>query len=259
MIQPANHRTLFRKVLFVLVSSALLIACKSSRNLQTIAEVNMEINAASPVDTALSNMILPYQIEMQALMSEVLNVAEVDLIKGRPESNLGNLIADLSMDVGGKLYQAEVGESIDFCLLNEGGMRGSIAQGPISLGNVFELMPFENELVVITLSYDKTMEIFDYLVVSGGEPISNAELVIKDEKPYSVLINGQVPDSTRNYRILTTDYLARGGDKMYFFIDPINYEKVGVKLRDAIILYLEDQALEGEEIYSSKDGRIRYE
>jgi hypothetical protein len=120
-------------------------------------------------------------------------------------------------------------------------------------------MPFENELVVITLSYEKTMEIFDYLIATGGEPISHAELVIVNELPFSILIDKEIPDSNLTYKVLTSDYLARGGDKMNFFLDPIDHEKVGIKLRDAIILYLKQKADAGEEITSEIDGRIRYE
>lgn len=217
------------------------------------------MNSKSTLNEEITELILPYKTELTEQMSVVLNNSAEDLVKGRPESKLGNFIADLSYQIGTQLYHPEDSIAIDFCILNEGGMRASISKGPITLGKVFELMPFENELVVVTLSYEKTMEIFDYLISTGGEPISQAELVIVNEQAYSILINNETPDSSFSYKVLTSDYLARGGDKMNFFLNPIKYEKVGIKLRDAIILYLNQKAEAGEEITSEIDGRIRYE
>jgi len=249
------------KILRILLLGSLfaLLSCKAYKQAKIIDKEFIEMNSSSAVNSEITQTILPYQEELDKQMSVVLNYAAEDFVKGRPESKLGNLVADLSYQIATQRYQPADSIPIDFCLLNEGGMRASIAQGPITLGEVFELMPFENELVVITLSYEKTMEIFDYLIATGGEPISHAELIIVNETPYSVLIDGEVPDSTLTYKILTSDYLARGGDKMNFFLDPINSEKVGIKLRDAIILYLDQKAEADENITSKLDGRIRYE
>jgi 2',3'-cyclic-nucleotide 2'-phosphodiesterase (5'-nucleotidase family) len=249
------------KILRILLLGSLLalLSCKAYKQGKIIDEEFIVMNSTSPVNSEITQSILPYQEELNKQMSAVLNYAAEDLVKGRPESKLGNLLADLSFQIATQIYQPEDSIPINFCLLNEGGMRASIAKGPITLGEVFELMPFENELVVVTLSYEKTMEIFNYLIATGGEPISNAELIIVNETPYSVLIDDEIPDSTFTYKVLTSDYLARGGDKMNFFLDPINHEKVGIKLRDAIILYLEQKAKADEEITSKLDGRIRYE
>lgn len=235
------------------------LSCNSYKQSKVIEKEFIEMNSASPLNDGITELIMPYKADLNEQMSAVLNTSKEDLVKGRPESKLGNFMADLSYEIATQLYQPKDSIAIDFCLLNEGGMRASIAKGPITLGEVFELMPFENELVVITLTYEKTMEIFDYLIGTGGEPISHAELVIVNELPYSILIDGEIPDSNLTYKVLTSDYLARGGDKMNFFLDPINHEKVGIKLRDAIILYLKQKADAGEEISSEIDGRIRYE
>lgn len=255
---PMNRYFTF-PVLTLIGACAFFYACSSTKNIQLVDDENIVITAATPTNDVITEMVEPYKLDLDLQMSEVLNIAEVDLVKGRPESALGNLLADLSLNVANQLYEPSDNKGIDFCLLNEGSIRNSIAKGPITLGNAFELMPFENELVVITLSYEKTMEIFDYLVWSGGEPISNAKMIIKDDAVLSALINGEKPDSNRTYKILTSDYLSKGGDKMYFFLEPLAYEKVGIKLRDAIISYFEEQALLGNAIYSQIDGRIIYE
>lgn len=231
-------------------------ACKNTKEIKVDRNDNTEINSATSPDSLILSMIEPYKTELDKKMLDTLNYAEVDLLKGRPESNLGNFVADLSFDIASAVYKPEDNKEIDFCLLNEGGLRVAIAKGPITLGKTYELMPFRNELVVISLTYEKTMELFDYLALSGGEPISKASLVIKNGLAENILINDEAPDSTRTYKVLTTDYLARGGDKMYFFEDPINSEIVGVLLRDAIIDYLIAEDAKGNKITSKIEGRI---
>ncbi len=234
-------------------------SCALKNPLKKGDKENIQINNLSANDTSISKMIVPYKEELAIAMGEVLNVSEVNLVKGRPESNLGNFIADLSYSVCSAIYYNNNNEDIDFCLLNEGGLRASIAKGPITLGNVYELMPFENEMVIITLDYKHIIELFNYLITSGGEPISKASLLIVNNKIESILINGSIPEPDRVYNVLTTDYLARGGDKMNFFLDPVKEEKIGIKLRDAIILYLKEEAIKGNTVNAEIEGRIRYE
>ena len=221
--------------------------------------------ANTPVDQTFFNdpvsdsIIKPYKTELDEKMNIVLNTANEDLEVGRPESKLGNLVSDLSIEVAKSYYKPLDNKSIDFCLLNKGGLRTSIPQGPITLGLVYQVMPFENELVVVTLSPEKVTELFDYLAKKGGEPISHASMGIKDDKAINVLINGQPIEIDRNYKVLTSDYLARGGDKMNFFLDPIAYEMAGIKLRDAIIVYFEKMAIKNQTIEAKIEGRIYYE
>ena len=55
-------------------------------------------------------------------------------------------------------------------------------------------------------------------------------------------------------RVLTSDYLANGGDNMTFFRNK-KQTKVGMKVRDAIINY----CISKDTITSKIDNRIEYE
>lgn len=250
-----------RKYSFLFIFFITLIAftaCKATNKTKVKTNKNIEINNSASENNFIDSMILPYKKELDAQMNQVLNTADMDLLKGRPESNLGNLVTDLSLEISKNYYHPADAKEIDFCLLNDGGLRTSIAQGPITLGKVFEVMPFENELVVVTLNYDSTMALFEH-ISKRGEPISNAKLIVKSTGELIITVNGLELKRGKSYKVLTTDYLARGGDKMTFFSSPENHEVVGIKLRDAIIEYFVNEAEAGNSISSNIEGRLSYE
>lgn len=207
-------------------------------------------------DSLVNHVILPYQLKLEEEMNEVLVISaeEFPKEKGKAETKLGNLVADLSMEVAQKMYD----DNIDFCLLNFGGLRTSLPQGEITRGKIFELMPFENELVVVTLSETKFLELMEYLKNVGPQPVSGLsfDFTINIENEIKNLFS---QEGTSEINILTSDYLANGGDNMTFFLNPIKTKKVGIKLRDAIIQYCIEQHAQGKQLTGKIEGRIIYE
>ena len=213
------------------------------------------------------SLIQPYQENLAKEMNEVLVIAaeEFPIEKGKAQTKLGNLVADLSHLAGINLYNTKNSQNIFMCLLNIGGLRTSLPKGEITRGKIFELMPFENELVVVTISDEKLDELFNYLG-KYPQPISGFFGVSYGEKDYKLFIDTEADfdrDSTtithEGYKILTTDYLANGGDDMSFFLNPIAYETVGIKLRDAIIQYCIQENTNGKQLVGKLDGRISFE
>ncbi len=253
-----EHYIVFFAVLFVL-------GCKPYR-IQKAEKVNTPISATGSLDSSLYVMYKPYKELLDSSMNEVLNLSQLEMTTGSPEGLLGNFVCDLSLEVGNRLYKESTGETADFCLLNNGGLRTFLPKGEITRRKIYELMPFENELVVITLSPEKMVELFQYIgnkTVNGGTrkqgvPVSgNVAVKLKGNEPIEVLIDS-MPLRGRNYKVITSDYLANGGDYMSFFVDPIKFEKVGIKLRDAIMQYVIDEQAAGNELQAEIDKRISY-
>jgi 2',3'-cyclic-nucleotide 2'-phosphodiesterase (5'-nucleotidase family) len=141
-------------------------------------------------------------------------------------------------------------------VLNNGGLRSSLPQGKITLKNVYELMPFENELVVITLNGTSTESLLKYISSKGGIPVSNLKLSLSDSALVNVQTGNGLFTKTRNYRILTSDYLSNGGDDMNMFADRVAAEPVGIKVRDAIKQYLQKMGNSNIKLDVKTDGRI---
>jgi 5'-nucleotidase len=119
---------------------------------------------------------------------------------------------------------------------------------------MFEIMPFENTLLVVTIAPKKMNELLEYMANSKGHPMSGIRLQIKDKKAINVEVDGKPLDKNRNYKIVTTDYLQHGGDRMYFLSDPISIDTLHYKMRDAMIDYFGKK----DTINVKLDGRFSY-
>lgn len=214
------------KLLIILLIGAGLSACSSYSiySETSLVEVNTSIDSNSRMDS----LIQPYKDSLSSEMNSVIGIAQGDFVKNRPEGALGNLVADLSLayvkDNRGDLAKCEI-----VCLMNHGGLRSPISKGDVTVGDVFKLMPFDNQIVVLKLDASKKAEIEAYLRTSGGEPIAGFEL----SEDASTL-------PSTNFYVVTTDYLAGGGDKMNFFLNPLDKIELNVLLRDVIIDYVKN-------------------
>ena len=206
------------------IIAILVIACSPSYNLQSYEEKVIGIKAIE--DSTVLTIIAPYQDAIEAEMNEVLSFTKTELNKNGAESTLGNFVTDLCLNY----------TNAHMCVMNNGGLRTTINKGDITRGKLYELMPFENELVVLELNKDDYIGLLNYISKRGGEPFSGIKIIIDKE---GKILSNSWPVNFENgekVKVLTSDYLADGGDKMSFFQNK-EQEKVGIKIRDAIIDY----------------------
>lgn len=242
----------------IIIVQTIFFSCSPKFSLNTIEISSYNMVDSIAGDSAVSAEILPYKTELEKTMNEVLNFSETAMVKGEPEGLLGNFVADLILKKANNYYQKFDTNKIQICLLNKGGLRTSLPQGEITRGKIFELMPFENEISVLTISGKKANELFEYLAKTGGAPVSGIKMGIENEKPVNILIGEEKFDSTKTYKVVTSDYLASGGDKYIFFSEAIKREDLGVKIRDAIIEFCIEEKQKGNSLISNLDGRIYY-
>lgn len=253
---------MYKRINYVLIIIFLLTlginSCSVGNKLKYSERTLLLLDSTVVADSAILKLVEPYKNEIDRTMNAVLVVSAQALVKSQPEGLLGNIVADLTLETCNYNYQPEDGELADICILNNGGLRTSLPKGEITRGKVFELMPFENEIVVLTLSGENTLNLLKYIAKVGGIPVAGFKMGIKDDEPKDIIIGGKPFDINRNYKVVTSDYLASGGDKMYFFNNPINYEYVNKMLRDAIIEYFTAIGEKNEELVVKFDDRIYY-
>ena len=205
-------------------------------------------------DADMASVIDPYREALAIEMDVVLCNNRFDMTKARPESALGNFFSDACLKVARDSCELP----IDAAMFNTGGLRSSLTAGPVSAGDIYSLMPFDSELVVIEMSFSQVMAMAEYIAQTGGEPIADMRIELNDSLISSVLIGGQELVE-RNYFILTTDYLAKGGDRMIFFTEAKRHsmKSLGIKVRDALITRCEELNSTDTEINYTTDGRIK--
>lgn len=250
------NKKIFHIISFVVGFTLLMgISCKSSQH-HPPSWQHLSIDSTITEHQLAKQLIEPYKIALDSEMNEVLIISAMEFPKekNKPETLLGNLVADLSLQIINEMFPES---NIDFCLLNIGGLRTSLPKGEITRGKIFELMPFDNELVIVTITENQLFELINYLKNVGGQPISAISFDFSNSKDGNST-NLYVEKGLSPINILTSDYLAQGGDNMSFFLNPVKYETTGIKLRDAIIEYCKAEHKKGNQLTSKLDGRIRF-
>jgi len=244
----------------VFIAIAIFCACSGSPKIRSVETGSIEFSPQNTaVDSSAYKLIAPYKKEMDAIMSEVLGTSDAALTKELPEGSLGNFVADAVLKKTNDAYRPADTKKADVCLLNNGGLRAQLPKGTITRGNVFELMPFENSIVILTISGERLQQLFQFLVDNNGAPFAGATVTSKAKKITSLRIGDSDFDAAKTYKVVTSDYLAAGGDKYDFFKNPIAVDTLNYKLRDAIIDYMTEENKKGNTIKSRKDGRIKLE
>ena len=125
---------------------------------------NIKISDSLIIDNQLEQLIAPYRNELKRL-EKVIGYSNLPLSvrDGELESTLGNLIADILMEECNPVFKNMSGKNIDFCLLNYGGVRGTMNRGNITQYDLFTIMPFKNLATVVKLDGNKILELLKYL------------------------------------------------------------------------------------------------
>ena len=230
-----------------------LISCNQQFHPVRIEHSSIQIEHSERVssDTALKMLIQPYQDSLTHSVKQVIGFASHDLEKERPESTLGNWVADAMLD-----YAEEVtGETFDFALTNYGGLRIlSIPAGPITVEQMFELMPFDNLLVVTELSADDLTELLDHVAKNGGWPVSRGiQFTISESRATNIRLKDKPIDTEKTYRVVINDYIANGGSDCHFLKEKPQ-RTLNVLIRDALIEIASRGA--GNQIHAKLENRI---
>lgn len=198
--------------------------------------------------TDVATLIAPYKAQLDERMNRVLATLAAPLKKGSPESTLGNWTADLTLAAARTLYPDR---KIAFATLNSGGLRvQEIGAGPLIVSEVYELMPFDNELVLMELSGRLLTEFVSHIANSGGWPVSAGLSVSKAGGKLKVLVDGQPVNPTATYTVALPDYVANGGSNSAM-LEGKPQLKSGRLLRD---LWLEEAAKATGPITVTTDG-----
>jgi len=243
------------KIKFILPLFVFLSACKSVYVPGKLEYEGYRITKDLPRDSSLIRMTQPYRDSLDKSMNEVLGRVEGSLEKRQPSGSLNNFMADAM------LYMArqKINPATDVAMVNYGGVRiPQLPAGNITRGKVFELMPFDNVLIVQELKGSVLQNLLDQIAERGGWPIAGATMHIRNKKAVDVMIGGKPLNPSQMYLVANSDYVANGGDDANM-LKSIPQQNKGYLMRDAIMDYIAAMKAQGKNIPVNEEKRITNE
>ena len=196
------------------------------------------IEIIGPDEIDISNQIQVYRDSINYKLDNVIGYSDnlytkTDFNNINFNSSLGNLVADIIFIQSDSVFKKQENKQIDFVLQNHGGIRSSLLEGDIKLTDIYKILPFENEIVIIELPGETVKEMISFLnQEKNPHPFSGMSI-----KKNKILIQNRIIDSTKKYYLATNDYLLNGGDNMFFLSKNTKVYRLGYSLRDAFIDY----------------------
>lgn len=244
---------LFRGMIW-LVTVLVLAQCTASRNPVLMPSYQLlPVDNSYAVDSLAEATITPYRDQLAAKMDIVIGQSRKRLVEKEVESALGNFVADAILLESGRYYNGKIHMSV----INNGGLRAPIPEGPIKLANIYELMPFENSLYIVEMDGVQTRAMFDLLASSKRLAVSNSVVIVEDDRPVKIFIDGAPFKDDQRYVLAVSDYLAQGGGGMEFLIGAKILDISEVKIRDMIIDHISRLDSIGQPVDAEIEGRVK--
>ncbi|OOV25888.1 hypothetical protein BXU11_14610 [Flavobacterium sp. LM5] len=241
MVKLKNYIRIFKLFVISLTFFSIFSCASKTYQVTKIEGKRVSVTNALSTTESIENYIKPYRENIDKDLNTVLAYCPETLDKssGKWQTTIGNLMADACVDRGNIILEARENKKIDICLLNHGGIRAALPKGNVTTRTAFQIMPFENSLVVITLKGETVQELIQYFIkTKKPQPLSGLTFTIdKNEQAKDIKINGIPFDLTKEYQVATNDYLASGGDEMSFFKKGIKTYDLNYKLRNVLIDY----------------------
>jgi len=213
----------------------------------------LPITSAIRPDPRVETLVQGYHRQLDEGFKQVIGESEVFLDGERErvryeETGLGNLVADIM----------RANTSTDIALVNAGSLRASIDEGPVTLEEVFQAMPYENELVTIDLRGDELAKILTRSVSASREEedggflhVSGLSFRVRDRRPMEIRVGGRDLDPDKLYTAAITDFMASGGDGYELFKTRPS-RRTGSPLRELIVDTIRRQG----KVSAAREGRI---
>jgi len=202
----------------------------------------VEKNDPIQEDNTLLSLLQPYKEKAERLLSDTIGHSEGkfdNTLTQERETALGDIIADSMLWYTGNLNP-------DFALQNAGGIKTNLQEGPITKKEVYELLPYDNSLVVLTLRGTDVQSLFEHIATilpgEGGFPqVSEGvsfTIDYKARKCEPIFIRGKPLDPKKRYTVVTNSYLAKGGDGYKVFLRALDIYDTSVFQQEAFIEYI---------------------
>lgn len=190
-------------------------------------------------DPTMVGVINKWKDKLKVITEEQVTTSAEPLTRSYSEESLmGDMVADAMLGA----YP-----EYDFAVTNSGGLRQDIDAGPVTVGELISAFPFPNTIVQLEMKGSDMRQNFEHGagLTNGILQVSRGVEVVYDEsKPIGKRlvkcnISGVPLDDDRTYKVLTSNFLADGGDGFLGFRKALSHKRTGVEMLQAMIRFLE--------------------
>ncbi len=210
-------------------------------------------------DAAVEALVAPALAEVEKEQRRELGVTVPVALRRdySGESPLGSVLADSLREAAGA----------DVAMMNPGGLRADIDAGPLTFGDVYEVLPFDNTVSFVSMTGEELKRLLE-LVFSGKGVFQVSGLKVKLARcpgpqrfQGATLANGKPLDPKKLYKVTMPDFLARGGDGLGVVLGTLPKERIDLgttrpgSLRDELAAFWQARK---KPLTAPPPGRITY-
>ena len=207
-----------------------------------IVDTWADVAPGNEPDPRIARIVARAEEQVEPIINRVVGVAADDITRQTTpagESELGNLIADAQRWAMGT----------DVAFMNPGGIRADLAAGEVTWGELYEIQPFNNDLVKMTLTGAQIERLLEQQWLNQPRPriLQVSGLTYRWDPsrppgdrvdPADVFINGQPLDLEARYTVTANSFIAAGGDNFTVFTEGQD-RVVGPVDIDALVDYVQ--------------------
>lgn len=235
----------------LLIAIFFAVSCNTSYKAENVQYSNYRIQQHDAGSKSLTTIVKPYSDSVNKLMNVVIGYNEVQLEKKKQGNTLGFFITDAYLEMA----KQKVDPKVDAAFMNSGGIRlPEISPGAITQGKIFELMPFDNLMVLLKLKGSLLKQYLDTLAANDGVIESGITMQIVNKKVQQVMVGGKPLDLNADYTIAHSDYVAMNTN----LLKNINRSTNGYLLRDALLDYVKFIHSQNKKVTVTNTDRISY-
>lgn len=236
--------------LFTILCLFLFSSCHKPMQVNSVHTEALKVDAScdSILDSAYLQRLAPYKEVVDREMSVKVGYVPDTLWVGAPECPLLNWLTDALWEAAKQLYPGRV----DLAFVNMGSVRGEWLPGNLTFGQIYTVMPFENTLVVITLTGENLIELCDSIVSYGAQGLAGMRMTAVDGRLAEVTVGGKAVQPDKTYTVATSNYMTGGADHMTALTRYSDYWDSKQLIRDLYIQIAKEQ----DTIRAAVDGRV---
>ena len=186
-------------------------------------------------DAEVAAIVERYQAQLSDALGKVVGETRTAITRARDaESEMGNFVSDA--------MRTQL-DGVDFAFANAGGLRADIDAGPVTLEEIYSVLPFNNTLVVMDLTGAQVRQVLEEGAASryGVVQVAGLTWSFDDGAAFGsrvtrvTLPDGSPIDPAATYRIATNNFMASGGDQFTTLTQGTGVVDTGVNLVDTVV------------------------